>query len=139
VPGAVLGAAGFLADPSRCEVGNIDLLRQTRKAKESQQRMIARRSAMAVTSELGVLHRAVEELNSVVQSLRIRYGDVPAVRRLVGDVDRLRLDAGELDGLQPPTGGEPVELQVIDDSPLDPSLWQDADDEGLGGYHGSRG
>jgi hypothetical protein len=27
-------------------------------------------------------------------------------------------------------------MQIIDDTPFDPSLWSDADDEGLGGYHG---
>ena len=26
---------------------------------------------------------------------------------------------------------------VIDDTPVDPSLWADADDEGLGGFHAS--
>ena len=96
---------------------------------------------MAVTSELTVLRRAIEELRSVVGSVRSRYGDIPAVKRLLGDVDRILLDAADLDEVTPPaplagTG----DVQVIDDTPFDPALWADADDEGLGGYHrgGSR-
>jgi hypothetical protein len=38
----------------------------------------------------------------------------------------------------PPPPASVTELQLIDDTPLDPSLWADADDEGLGGYHGGR-
>ncbi|MGH8961103.1 MAG: hypothetical protein ACRDWT_07825 [Jatrophihabitantaceae bacterium] len=92
---------------------------------------------MAVTSELTVLHRAIDELSAVVGSVRGRYGDIPAVKRLLGDVDRILLDASELDAMAPPPPppGQ-VEMHVIDDKPLDPSLWSDADDEGLGGYHG---
>jgi hypothetical protein len=92
---------------------------------------------MAVTSELTVLHRAIDELSVVVGTVRGRYGDIPAVRRLLGDVDRILLDASELDGVTPlpPPPGQ-VEMHVIDDRPLDPSLWTDADDEGVGGYHG---
>ena len=94
---------------------------------------------MAVTSELTVLHRAIDELTAVVGSVRGRYGDIPAVRRLLGDVDRILLDASELDTMAPPPPppGQ-VEMHVIDDKPLDPSLWSDADDEGLGGYRSGR-
>jgi hypothetical protein len=92
---------------------------------------------MAVTSELTVLHRAIDELQAVVGSVRGRYGDIPAVRRLLGDVDRILLDAAELDEVPPPPQPEgQVEMQIIDDTPFDPSLWSDADDEGPGGYHG---
>jgi hypothetical protein len=93
---------------------------------------------MAVTSELTVLHRTIEELTSVMSSVRSRYGDIPAVKRLLGDVDRILLDAADLDELMPPPPASVTELQPIDDTPLDPSLWVDADDEGLGGYHGGR-
>ena len=91
---------------------------------------------MPVTSELSVLHRTVDELRSVIGSVRSRYGDIPAVKRLLGDVDRLDLDVADLDDVVPPelqTGAGPVE--IMDDRPFDPSLWVDADDEGLGGYH----
>jgi hypothetical protein len=89
---------------------------------------------MPVTSELSVLHQTVDELRSIISSVRSRYGDIPAVKRLLGDIDRLDLDASELDEIVPPAQqDQPV--QLIDDRPADPSLWVDADDEGLGGYH----
>jgi hypothetical protein len=92
---------------------------------------------MTVPPELTDLHRAVGELRTTVSSLRGRYGDIPAVRRLVGDVERLELDLSELDTLTPLPAPTPPEFGPIqlDDRPLDPSLWADADDEGLGGYH----
>jgi hypothetical protein len=95
---------------------------------------------MAVTSELSVLHRTVDELRTVVSSVRTRYGDIPAVQRLVGDVERIDLDAADLDSMPPPAAPVLTPVHVIDDTPLDPSLWADADDEGVGGYHrgGSR-
>ena len=93
---------------------------------------------MAVTSELAVLHRAVAELRNVIGSVRECYGDIPAVKRLIGDVDRIDLDASELDSLSPsPAHQRHEEIMVIDDTPVDPSLWADADDEGLGGFHAS--
>ncbi|MDQ1732422.1 MAG: hypothetical protein QOK10_2581, partial [Pseudonocardiales bacterium] len=54
---------------------------------------------MTVTTELSHLHRTVDELRSIIGSVRNRYGDIPAVRRLVGDVDRLDLDTADLDHL----------------------------------------
>jgi hypothetical protein len=93
---------------------------------------------MAVTSELTTLHRTVDQLRRVVADVRERYGDIPAVRRLLGDIERIDLDASELDDLAPlpaaPTP-EASEILILDDKPLDPSLWIGADDEGLGGYH----
>jgi hypothetical protein len=98
------------------------------------------RRPMAVSSELAGLRRAIDELRSVVGSVRSRYGDIPAVRRLVGDVERIELDASELSELAPPAGpAQEAEVHVLDDTPLDPSLWADADDEGVGGYHGGAG
>jgi hypothetical protein len=96
---------------------------------------------MAVTSELSVLHRAVDELRSVVGEVRSRYGDIPPVKRLLGDIDRLDIDAAELDDVSPPSPPpqQAQALQLIDDTPPDPSLWADADDEGVGGYHGTSG
>jgi hypothetical protein len=93
---------------------------------------------MAVTTELTTLHRTVKELRDVVGSLRQRYGDIPAVRRLLGDIDRIDLDASELDNLTPlpaASTAEASEILVLDDTPLDPALWDGADDEGVGGYH----
>ena len=97
---------------------------------------------MGLAPELATLHKAVEELRSVVGSVLSRYGDIPAVKRLLGDVDRIDLDASELDDIPVPAEPEHLEdnvgsvgtVHVLDDTPLDPSLWADADDEGLGGY-----
>ena len=91
---------------------------------------------MGLAPELATLHKAVEELRSVVGSVLGRYGDIPAVKRLLGDVDRIDLDASELDAIPVPAEPEQREetVLVLDDKPLDPSLWADADDEGLGGY-----
>jgi hypothetical protein len=52
---------------------------------------------MAATAELAALHRTIEELTNVMGSVRSRYGDMPAVKRLLGDVDRILLDAADLD------------------------------------------
>jgi hypothetical protein len=95
---------------------------------------------MTVTSELTALRRAIAELHAGVSSVRDRYGDIPAVRRLLGDVDRILLDAAELDGLAPPPppDGRP-DVHYIDDSDPDPSLWLDADDEGVGGLQREAG
>ena len=90
---------------------------------------------MPVTSELSALHRTVDELRGAVAELQQRYGDIAAVRRLVGDVDRLALDVADLDDVPQPADQPPQALEVIDDRPLDPALWADADDEGVGGYH----
>jgi hypothetical protein len=93
---------------------------------------------MAVTTELTTLHRTVDELRAIVSAVRDRYGDIPAVKRLLGDVERLDLDTSELDELTPlpaaPTP-EASEIHILDDTPFDPALWDGADDEGLGGYH----
>lgn len=92
---------------------------------------------MAVTAELSTLHRTIDELRAIVESVRSRYGDIPAVRRLVGDVERIDLDAAELDSVSPPSTPVAGDMQIIDDQPHDPALWADADDEGLGGLRDS--
>ena len=97
---------------------------------------------MAVTAELTILHRTLEELRRCVGDLRSRYGDIPAVKRIVGDVDRIDLDASELDSVpapETPAPPRPAQIYVVDDRPLDPAFWADADDEGIGGYHHSTG
>lgn len=90
---------------------------------------------MSVTSELTALHQALGELREAVDTVRARYGQTPAVQRLLGDVERIFLDAAELDTATPLETEVPRTMEIIDDKPVDPSLWADADDEGLGGYH----
>lgn len=96
---------------------------------------------MADSPELTALHRTLERLRADVSAVRERYGEPPAVRRVIGDLDRLELDSGDLEGLVPVTVGASVgptgptaPMTVIDDRPPDPSLWAGCDDEGLGGY-----
>jgi hypothetical protein len=94
---------------------------------------------MPVTVEVRTLNRAVEELRSAVASLHGKYGDVPAVRRLKNDLERLELDVHDVGAL--PANAAPAgslgEVHQLSDEPYDISMWaDDADDEGLGGYHG---
>lgn len=90
------------------------------------------------TTEITELRRTVGQLRQCVGALRSRYGDASAVRRLANDVERLDIDAGELDQAPPvPTQTKPIDrsnVVVVPDTPYDPSLWQGADDEGVGGY-----
>jgi hypothetical protein len=94
--------------------------------------------SMPVSGELRTLNHAIDDLRAAVTSLRGKYGDVPAVARLRNDLDRLVLDVGDVDTLPaPPTAGS-GEVHQLTDEPYDASMWaDDADDEGLGGYHGT--
>jgi hypothetical protein len=80
-----------------------------------------------------------------VKSLVSRYGDAPAMRRIVNDaerilngIDRLGIDAEELElaqGLtQPKRSGEMIQ---IPDTQYDTDFWRDVDDEGIGGQSGA--
>lgn len=103
---------------------------------------------MPISAELQALQRAIADLRSGVDSLARNHGDLPVVARLRNDLERLILDVADVEALPPgawrapsvPAGGKlaapPVVYQVSDE-PYDPSLWrEDADDEGVGGYHG---
>lgn len=88
-------------------------------------------------TELTDVEQAVEQLRGRLAALRSRYGDVPAVRRISNDVERLGIDLADLPAALPAprrgpalSGGETV---LVADTPHDPSLWQDVDDEGVGG------
>jgi hypothetical protein len=91
---------------------------------------------MTQATELKTLYRAVDQLRAGVDDVRRRYGDIPAVRRLVGDLDRINIDAHDLDNLPAPTPKEAPAIEYISDEPQDASMWAEADDEGVGGYHG---
>lgn len=93
----------------------------------------------STTTELADLRRVLGQLRSSVSALRSRYGDVAAMRRISNDVERLDIDLAELSAVAPaprsgsePTAGETV---VVPDTPYDPALWRDVDDEGVGGHH----
>ena len=91
---------------------------------------------MSSTTELADIQRALQQLRTGVNGLRSRYGDVPAVSRIRNDVERLGIDVDELSAAMPaPRRGSTAAMEtvVVPDTPYDPELWRDADDEGLGG------
>jgi hypothetical protein len=98
---------------------------------------------MADATQMRAVNRAIEELRARIVDARTAYGEIPAVRRLVNDVERLSIDASELDFASsiaaPPTTSSTAPKISIDDTPPDPSMWTDADDEGVGGFHGPNG
>lgn len=90
------------------------------------------------TTEISELQRTLGDLHQCVGALRARYGEATVVRRLINDLERLDIDAGDLDQTTPvPAQHAPrdrSEVVVVPDTPYDPSLWEGADDEGVGGY-----
>jgi hypothetical protein len=90
------------------------------------------------TNEFATLQRSIEQLRQSVAQVRNAFGDAPVVRRLVNDLERLEIDAGELASAVPARQAGLLEHVAVPDTPLDESMWSDADDEGVGGYHGTR-
>lgn len=93
------------------------------------------------TTEMSELRRTIGQLRQCVGALRSRYGEAAAVQRLTNDVERLEIDASELDQAPPvpaqARGAAPADrgdVVPVPDTPYDPSLWEGADDEGVGGY-----
>jgi hypothetical protein len=92
------------------------------------------------TAELAELHDLIGGLRRCVSSLKARYGDSPAMRRIVIDADRilsdvelLDTDVSELD-LTRATVQHSGEKIVIPDTEYDSEFWRDVDDEGVGGH-----
>ena len=97
----------------------------------------------AGTSELAELHDLIGGLRRCVSSLKARYGDSPAMRRIAIDADRilsdvelLHTDISELD-LARATVQQSGEKIAIPDTQYDSDFWRDVDDEGVGGHKGS--
>lgn len=95
---------------------------------------------MSRAAELAELHQLVGNLRRCVASLQHRYGDAPAMRRVVldterilGDLELLESDAAELElpTHVPSTSGEKI---PVPDTPYDREFWRDVDDEGVGGH-----
>lgn len=94
---------------------------------------------LSTTTELAELHDLIGGLRRCVTSLRSRYADTPAMRRIVNDAERilndvelLDIDAGELELAGPlPHPGEKIS---IPDTQYDAEFWRDVDDEGVGGH-----
>jgi hypothetical protein len=95
---------------------------------------------LSSTTELAELHELIGALRRCVTSLRARYHDTPAMRRIVNDVARilndvelLDIDASELDLARHATHHQGEKI-AIPDTQYDSDFWRDVDDEGVGGH-----
>ena len=95
------------------------------------------------TTELAELHDLIGGLRRCVSSLKARYGDSPAMRRIAIDADRilsdiqlLDTDVAELD-LARATVQQSGDKIPIPDTQYDTDFWRDVDDEGVGGHNRS--
>ncbi|BAX90615.1 hypothetical protein [Mycobacterium shigaense] len=95
---------------------------------------------MSATTEITELHDLIGGLRRCVNSLKQRYGDNPAMRRIVIDADRilsdvelLDTDVSELDWARA-TVQQSGEKIAIPDTQYDSDFWRDVDDEGVGGH-----
>jgi hypothetical protein len=94
-------------------------------------------------TELAELHDLIGGLRRCVSALKARYGDSPAMHRLVLDADRilsdihlLDTDVAELD-LARATVQQSGDKIAIPDTQYDTAFWRDVDDEGVGGHNRS--
>ena len=99
---------------------------------------------MSSTTELAELHDLIGGLRRCVTSLRSRYGDSPAMRRIVldaerilNDVELLDTDAHDLD-LSRCAERHSGEKISIPDTAYASDFWRDVDDEGVGGHQRHR-
>lgn len=93
------------------------------------------------SAELTEMHDLIGSLRRCVNSMRDRYGDSPAMRRIVidanrilSDVELLDSDVSELD-LTRATVQNSGEKIIIPDTEYDSEFWRDVDDEGVGGHN----
>src|ERR1700759_4619146 len=98
---------------------------------------------LSSTTERAELHELVGGLRRCVSSLKARYGDSPAMRRIVIDADRilsdiqlLDTDVAELD-LARATVQQSGDKIAIPDTQYDTDFWRDVEDEGVGGHNRS--
>ncbi|HZM65039.1 MAG TPA: hypothetical protein VFC16_01915 [Nakamurella sp.] len=104
---------------------------------------------MPISAELQALQRAIADLRSGLNALAHKCGEMPIVARLRNDLERLILDVADVEAMSPASyaaaaaavagssGVAQPAIYLVSDEPYDPSLWrEDADDEGVGGYHG---
>ena len=93
---------------------------------------------MSTTTEIDQLHELIGGLRRCATSLASRYGDTPAMRRIVNDaerilndIDRLDIDAEELNLARGVShhhhSGEKI---GIPDTQYASDFWQDVDDDG---------
>ena len=95
---------------------------------------------MSRATELAELHQIAGHLRRTVTALQHRYGESPAMRRVVidterilGDLELLESDAAELElpSHVPAGSGDKI---PVPDTPYDREFWRDVDDEGVGGH-----
>ena len=97
---------------------------------------------MSSTTEFAELNELIGSLRRCVTSLASKYGDSPAMRRIVNDADRILNDVDRLD-----IDAEELELSrgvrrhhhsaekiLVPDTQYDSDFWRDVDDEGVGGH-----
>jgi len=96
---------------------------------------------MSKAAELAELHHVIGNLRRCVNSLQDRYGDAPAMRRVVLDTERilndlelLEMDAAELESAAHSVVFSGEKIQVPD-TPYDREFWRGIDDEGVGGHN----
>jgi hypothetical protein len=91
--------------------------------------------------ELAELHNLIGGLRRSVAALKARYGDSPAMRRIVIDADRILTDVELLDNdlaeldLARATVQQSGDKIAIPDTQYDSDFWRDVDDEGVGGHN----
>jgi hypothetical protein len=95
---------------------------------------------LSTTAELTELHDLLGGLRRCVSSLKARYGDSPAMRRIMidadrilGDVELLDTDVSELE-LVRATVQQSGEKIAIPDTDYDRDFWRGVDHEGVGGH-----
>jgi nitrogen-specific signal transduction histidine kinase len=96
---------------------------------------------LSTTTELAQLHELIGGLRRCVTSLASRYGDTPAMRRIVNDaerilndIDRLDIDAEELELSRGTSHHHHVgEKIAIPDTQYDTTFWGEVDDGGVAG------
>jgi hypothetical protein len=96
---------------------------------------------LAAGPELAELHSLIGGLRRSVAALKSRYGDSPAMRRIVIDADRIITDVELLDNdlaeldLARATVQQSGDKITIPDTEYDRDFWRDVDDEGVGGHN----
>ncbi|WP_405869597.1 MULTISPECIES: hypothetical protein [unclassified Streptomyces] len=89
---------------------------------------------MSVQDDLTTMQRCLDDLSRSVGRLEKQLGSGGLdMRRVRADADHLRESVALLrDAASTPAAPRKPELVTIPDTPYDPSLWVDTDDEGLG-------
>jgi hypothetical protein len=84
--------------------------------------------------ELPRVRHLLDDLDRTVRAAEQLYGQSLEVRRVRADLDHLRESFSLLSEAYAAQGStaRPMAPVPIPDTPYDPSLWQDAEDEGVG-------